>query len=347
MARSTMLAAVLHGPRDVRVEQRQVTEPGPRDVLVEVSHCGVCGSDLHLVLEGWGRPGSVGGHEWSGRVVAVGDDVQRYAVGDAVVGGAELPCGECPGCGAGRPSLCVRRQAVGSGGDDGAFAELIRRDERMVEQVPDGLDLRSAALAEPLAVAMHAVARSGVEAGQRALVTGAGPIGALAVVALGLQGVTDIVVSEPNPARRALASRLGATKVVAPDVLEVPTVAEPSRVVSDAVDVALECSGKAAAMVAACAQLTRGGTLVLVGAGMDRPRFDPNRILINELVVTGAFEYEANGIADALAVLASGAIDVAAMVEPEDVSLADLPTAMDKLGSGDLPGKVLVAPSMR
>ncbi len=194
---------------------------------------------------------------------------------------------------------------------------------------------------------MHAVARSGVQAGQRALVTGAGPIGALVVVALGLRGVTDILVSEPNPARRALASRLGATEVVGPGDLEVPTVAEPSRVVSDAVDVALECSGKDAAMVAACAQLNRGGTLVLVGAGMDRPRFDPNRILINELVITGAFEYDANGIAAALAVLASGTVDVAAILEPEDVSLADLSTAIDKLGSGDLPGKVLVAPALR
>ncbi len=317
--------------------------PGPRQVVVEVSHCGICGTDLHMVVEGWGRPGSVGGHEWSGTVVATGADVSAVAVGDAVVGGPPPACGTCEPCRADRPSLCLDRSAPGTIGHDGAFARYVCADERAVVPVPDGLDLRSAALAEPLAVALHAVTRSGVRAGQRALITGAGPIGSLAIVALLARGVTDIVVSEPNPARQALASELGAT-VVEPSALEVPSIAEPSRVVDGATDVALECSGKAAAMVAACAQLRRGGTLVLVGSGIEPPAFDPNRILLNELVITGAFEYDAHGIADALALLAAGDAPFDALVESTDIGLDALLPTMRDLAAGRIARKVLVAP---
>ncbi len=341
---TTMPAAVLHGPGDVRVEDRPVPQAGARQVVVEVSHCGICGTDLHMAIEGWGRPGSVGGHEWSGTVAATGDDVTRVAVGDAVVGGPTPACDRCEPCRAGRPSLCMTRGTPGvEAGADGAFARYVLADERAVVPVPAGLDLRTAALAEPLAVALHAVTRSGVAAGQRALVTGAGPIGTLAVVALQARGVTDIVVSEPHPLRQELARRLGAV-VVDPSDLEVPSIAEPNRVVDGAVDVALECSGRAEAMVAAAAQLRRGGTLVLVGTGVEPPRFDPNRILLNELVVTGAFEYDAGGIDDAVALLASGGADVRTLVEPDDVGLDGLLDAMQGLHAGRVAGKVLVSP---
>jgi threonine dehydrogenase-like Zn-dependent dehydrogenase len=100
-----MRAAVYHGQRELAVEEVPVPEVGERDVLLEVSHCGICGSDLHFVLEGWGRPGSVEGHEFSGRVVAVGPDVARWQVGDELIGGPTPRCGECEPCRAGRPSL--------------------------------------------------------------------------------------------------------------------------------------------------------------------------------------------------------------------------------------------------
>ncbi|HEU5085755.1 MAG TPA: alcohol dehydrogenase catalytic domain-containing protein [Acidimicrobiales bacterium] len=339
----TMPAAVLHGPGDLRVEQRPVPVPGPHDVVVEVSHCGVCGTDLHMVVEGWGRPGSVGGHEWSGTVVAVGSDVSTPAVGDAVVGGPPPGCGTCTPCHARQPSLCLDRAQPGDEDGDGAFARYVRAHRDAVVPVPAGLDLRIAALAEPLAVALHAVTRSGVRPGQRALVTGAGPIGALAVVALRARGVGEVLVSEPSPARQALAERLGAT-VVDPASFDVPNIAEPARIVTDAVDVALECSGKRPAMEAAFTQLRRGGTLVLVGTGIEAPRLDPNRMILNELVVTGAFEYDADGIAEALDLLASGTADVGALIEPEDVGLDELGAAMVDLAAGRIAGKVLVAP---
>jgi threonine dehydrogenase-like Zn-dependent dehydrogenase len=124
----------------------------------------------------------------------------------------------------------------------------------------------------------------------------------------------------------------------------VPTIAEPGLVVEGAVDVVLECSGTAAAMEAGLAQLVRSGTLVLVGAGMEPPRFDPNRILLNELVVTGAFTYDQGGLEQALDLLASGGVPVDELLEPGVVALDGLLDAMVGLAEGRLAGKVLVRP---
>jgi threonine dehydrogenase-like Zn-dependent dehydrogenase len=337
-------AAVLRRAGELDVVDVPDPVAGPGEVVVEVRHCGVCGSDLHMVLEGWGQPGSIEGHEWVGVVRSVGDGVDRWQPGDAVVGGAPRSCGRCAACSDGRPSLCAERAEPGVTAVQGAFAELKSADAAELVAVPDGLGLRDAALAEPLAVALHGITRSGAGPGDRVLVSGCGPIGALTVAALVAMGVDDVVVSEPAPGRQSLAVKLGAD-VVDPRRLDVPTIAEPGRVVADAVDVAIECSGKAGAMEAALGQLRRGGTLVLVGAGIDPPRFDPNRILLNELVVTGAFTYDADGFQRALALLERRVIPVEILVEPGDVTLDGLLDAMRRLASGETAGKVLVHPN--
>lgn len=344
----TMAAAVYHGPHDVRVEQWPLPEPGPGEVLVETGWCGVCGTDLHTVIDGWGRPGFVPGHEWSGTVVSVGDEVTAVTPGDRVVGGPDPTCGECAPCRAGRPSLCAERGMPGAIGGEvfqGAFARYVKTSEASAVKVPDGVDLRAAALTEPLAVALHAITLSGIREGQRAFVTGAGPIGALIIAALKAKGVDDIEVSEPTEARRDLATRLGASKVVAPDDLDVPTVAEPMRLRADPFEAAFECSGKAAAMEAALTQLGRAGTLVLVGTGMQPPQFDGNRILLNELVITGAYEYDAGGFPAALDLLASGKLPVDTLVEADDVPLGGLLDAFERLARGEIAGKVLIRPT--
>lgn len=341
-----MAAAVLQGKGRLAIEDVPVPAVGPDDVLVEVSHCGVCGSDLHMVLDGWGRRGSVGGHEWSGVVVAVGTDVTRWTVGDAVVGGPTPRCGRCRECMAGRPSLCAARDTPGGEEERGAFARYIKVDQRGLLRVPDGLSLREAALAEPLAVALHGITNSGVRPGERVLVTGAGPIGALSIAALVAMGIDDITVSEPAPVRQQLTRALGATRVVAPDELEDPGPFEPGRVVDDAFDVVLECSGVGAAMEAGLAQLRRTGRLVLVGAGMAQPRFDPNRILLNELSITGAFCYDADGFERAIELLASGAVPAALLAEADDVPLTGALAAMEDLAGGRIAAKVLIAPGL-
>lgn len=339
-----MPAAVLKGPGRLEVEQVDVPAVGAGDVLVEVDLCGVCGSDLHMVLEGWGQPGSWQGHEWVGRIAAVGADVTRWSPGDVVVGGPPVRCGTCASCVAGRPSLCSDRDTPGIGGEQGAFAtfKLSAADE--VLPMPPGIDARAAALAEPLAVALHGIHQGRVQPGQRVLVLGAGPIGALTIAALRAIGVDDVTCAEPGAARQALAAEVGASLVLHPADLVVPSIAEPGLVVDDAVDVVLECSGNRKAMEAGLAQLVRGGTLVLVGAGIDPPRFDPNRILLNELVITGAFTYDQGGFEEALDLLASGQLPVEALLEPDEVPLDGLLDAMRDLAEGRRAGKVLVRP---
>ncbi len=340
----TMRVAVYTRPGEIEVEDRPIPAVDDHDVLLEVSHCGICGSDIHFVLEGWGHPGSIEGHEYSGRVVAVGDAVTSWKIGDEVVGGPSQRCGECEFCLAGRPSLCLGRGAAGEGpGSDGAFAEYIRVREQELLRVPDGVGLREAALAEPLAVALHGLTRGEVHAGQRVLITGAGPIGALSAAAAKLRGVTDIIVSEPHAERRALIERLG---IVAIDPSELTPPPSPNYIVDEPFDVALECSGNAAAMELALTQLRRAGTLVFVGAGMKSPRLDGNRILLNELTVTGSFIYDADGFERALEMLADPAFPSAELIEADDVSLDGLLDALRGLVGGELAAKVMIVPRL-
>jgi (R,R)-butanediol dehydrogenase/meso-butanediol dehydrogenase/diacetyl reductase len=323
-----MRAAVYKGDRKVEVEEYPVPDLGPDDVLLEVSHCGVCGSDIHFVLEGWGRPNSVGGHEYTGTVAAVGSGVRGWAVGDPAVGGPSVRCGECVYCRAGRPSLCAGRGSVGEGGDfQGAFADYVRAPAAELLHLPDGVSIRHAALTEPLAVALHGITRAGVQPGERVLVTGGGPIGTLTIAALVQRGITDIVLSEPAAVRREL---------------RVPR--SPNQIVDEPFEVALECSGHAAAMEQCLGQLQRTGRLVLVGAGIKPPRFDPSRILLNELVITGAFCYDADGFDRALELLAEPGFPRDLLIEPQDVDLGGLLGAIEMLGAGELPAKVMIAP---
>jgi (R,R)-butanediol dehydrogenase/meso-butanediol dehydrogenase/diacetyl reductase len=339
-----MPAAVFKGPGEIEVEQVPVPEIGTDEVLVAVELCGICGSDLHMVLEGWGVPGSWHGHEWIGTIAAVGDTVTRWRPGDTVVGGPGLRCGQCRMCKANRPSLCEVSSTPGMGVEHGAFATYKVAPAAQVLLMPEGLDPRAAALAEPLSVALHGIHQGTTQPGDRVLVLGAGPIGALSIAALRAMGVDDVRCAEPSPTRQELAASVGATRVFHPEQLEVPNMAEPMRMVDDAVDVVLECSGKAKAMEAGLAQLVKAGTLVLVGAGIERPRFDPNRILLNELVVTGANTYDHDGFEQALALLASGLLPIAHLVEPEEVPLDGVLDAMRGLAEGRTAGKVLVRP---
>jgi threonine dehydrogenase-like Zn-dependent dehydrogenase len=340
---TTMPAAVFMGLRDVAVEDRPTPVPGPDELLLEVSHCGICGSDLHFLIEWGGKSGAIEGHEFSGTVAAVGADVTGWAVGDRAIGGPSPKCGKCEYCLLQRTSLCTERNSVG--GNDawqGAFARYKTVHAAEALPVPDGLSLKHAALTEPLAVALHGITQGGgARPGTRWLVTGGGPIGFLSVAALKALGVEDVVVSEPKESRRALCEKLGA-RVVDPADLETP--AMPFDTVAEPFDVALECSGNGRAQESALAQLKRGGTLVLVGAGMARPKFDPNRILLNELVITGAFVYDYDGFPRALELLASGKLPNDLLVEQEDYPLNRLLDAAIGLHEGDLAAKAMVVP---
>ncbi len=284
------------------------------------------------------------GHEYSGRIVALGDAVRGWSVGDAMIGGPGRRCGECRQCLSGRPSLCEARFTPGTGQPrrNGAFARYVAVDESELVPVPGGLPLRTAALTEPLSVAVHAVTVAGAKPGDRVLVTGAGPIGLLVIAVLRAQGVEEVVVSEPGRLRRELAQKVGAAGALEPEALARP--AMPMDLIDEPFDVAIECSGKGAAQEAALTQLGRASTLCLVGAGMDGARFETNRILLNELVVTGSNEYADGDYERALELLVSGRIPTGLLIEEHDVGLDDLLPAMRRLASGEIAGKVMVIP---
>lgn len=346
---SAMPVAVYQGGGEVAVEQRPVPPIDAGQVLVEVSHCGICGSDLHMIVEGWGKPGFVGGHEYTGVIAAVGGGVDGWAVGDEIVCGVSPRCGRCRGCREGRPSQCDNRDGSVTDADadvEGAFARYARVDARALMRLPDGLSRRDAALAEPLAVALHGITRGGVGPDDSVMVVGAGPIGALSVAALVARGLGPITVVEPGEARRRLATDLGADRVVAPDALEVFPMWEPDRIAADAVDVVLECSGKKVAIESGFNQLRRGGRLVMVGAGIEPPSFDPNRMILNELSVTGSFVYDADGFERALELLASGSVRTDLLIDPVDVSLDRLGDALAGLAEGRIAGKAMVVPTI-
>lgn len=338
MRGSTMRAAVYRQPGRVDIAEVAMPDTTQGAALVEIDYCGICGTDLHMMLDGWGTPGSVFGHEWSGRVVDPGGS--SLPPGTTVVGLPSAECGACDRCRTGRTSLCRNRPGAGVSLDRGAFARYVSADPRRLVEVPDGVDARAAAYTEPLAVALHAVTLSGIASGDTAVVFGAGPIGA-AIIAILRSRRIEVGAIEPGMRRADLATRLGAS-VLPPDDLDPP--AHPGEVRPDAVDVVFETSGARVAAEAGLGRLDGGGTLVLVGTGLDHPRLDTNRIILNELRVTGAFNYDAGGFRAALDLIGGGHLPLDDLIEPETVDLDGLLPAMQQLRAGDLPGKVMVTP---
>jgi len=342
-----MAAAVYQSPGVITVEDRPVPHPGPGQVLVRVHHCGICGSDIHQLRDGWGfKPGAVAGHEWTGSIAAMGDDVDNWSIGERVVGGPSPKCGLCRRCAEGKPSQCENRGGLITDNNDGAFAQFILVRAAGVLRLPDELSARHAALAEPLAVALHGITRSGIAPGDTAMVIGAGPIGALSVAALRHMGIDHITVVEPSEGRKELARKIGASEVIDPSELESFPSWEPERISSRAVHVVLECSGKKEAIEIGFHQLRRGGTLVMVGAGIEHPTFDPNRMILNELHVCGSFVYDLGGFERALELLTTEDFPNDLLIDSTDVPLNGVADALEALATGRIAGKVMVVPEV-
>jgi 2-desacetyl-2-hydroxyethyl bacteriochlorophyllide A dehydrogenase len=341
----TMPAAVYVGEGAIEVRDVAVPGLGPDQVRIAVSHCGICGTDLHLVLENMGRPGSGLGHEWSGTIAAVGADVTAWTVGDRVVAGPQPGCGQCRACRRGRPSVCLNQPAPTGEptGHRGAFAPYTTVSASRLLRIPDSLPTRAAALTEPTAVALHAATLSGVTPEDRVLVTGAGPVGMLVTAVLKAQGVDDITVSEPAPARRERALAVGAARVITPGDLPPAT---RGAVAADAYSVVFECSGRGEAAEAALDQLDYAATFVFVGTSMQYPRVNHNRVIILESTILGAYNYDADGFARALELLASGRMPLDALIEPDDVPLDGLFDVMLRCAAGEMPGKVMIRPEV-
>jgi 2-desacetyl-2-hydroxyethyl bacteriochlorophyllide A dehydrogenase len=337
-----MPAAVYVGDGRIAVEQVPRPDPGPGEVLVEIAECGICGSDLHMVMERYAKPGAILGHEWSGTVVAAPDGA-GWSPGDRVVGNPAPGCGVCRPCRRGRPSVCLNRAAADFVGYRGAFCQFKTVGTEGLIRIPDSLPTRVAALAEPMAITLHALRLADVHADDRVLVTGAGPVGLLLVAVLRAQGISDITVSEPSAVRRQQALDVGANRVVEPDELEPPPMVLP---VAEPFQVVFECSGHASAAEAGFGQLDYAGTLVIVGTGFEPPRINQNRMIIFELEIIGAYNYNDEGFQPAVDLLDSGALPFDALIEPDNVPLSDVMVSMERLARGEIPSKVMVQPSL-
>jgi (R,R)-butanediol dehydrogenase/meso-butanediol dehydrogenase/diacetyl reductase len=337
-----MPAAVYVGDGKIAVEEVPSPEPGPGEVLVEIAECGICGSDLHMVLEKYARPGAILGHEWSG-VVVESPGGSGWSPGDRVVGNPTPGCGTCRPCRRGRPSVCLHRAPADFAGYSGAFCRYKKVAADGLIRIPDSLPTRVAALAEPMAITLHALRLADLNPNDRVLVTGAGPVGLLLVAVLRAQGISDITVSEPSAVRRKQALEVGATRVVTPDKLEQPPMVRP---VKEPYAVVFECSGSASAAEAGFGQLDYAGTLVIVGTGFEPPRINQNRMIIFELEIIGAYNYNDEGFQPAVDLLDSGTLPFEALIEPQNVPLSEVMVSMERLALGEIPSKVMVQPGL-
>jgi L-iditol 2-dehydrogenase len=305
--------AVLTAPGELVVQQRPRPEPGPGQVLVQVRSVGVCGSDTHYYEHG--RIGRfvvesplVLGHEASGVIVEVGEGVTGRPVGQRVSIEPGVPDLTCTQCLSGRYNLCPQMRFFATPPVDGAFAEYVAVHAAFAHPVPDGLSDDAAALLEPLSVGIWACRKGGVTAGSRVLVTGAGPIGLVSVQAARAFGATEVLVSDVNPARLALAGELGATGVVDARASSV-TDLDPAP------DVLLECSGHPPAIADGIRALAPAGRAVLVGMGGTEVPLPLSVVQERELEVTGTFGLDQ--AADALTAGRSDATAVKAVVRPQ------------------------------
>ena len=301
-------AAVLYAPHDVRIEERPVPKPGPREVLIEIKAVGVCGSDVHYYEHG--RIGSyvvrqplILGHEASGIIVDVGEGVNKGRVGERVAIEPGIPDGVCEQCRSGRYNLCPNVRFFGTPPIDGAFTNYVTIPESFAYKLPDQMSDEEGALIEPLSVGLWACRKAMLRGADHVLITGAGPVGVLALkVALAL-GATQITMTDVSPQRLEMGRKLGATRTV--NVAETPL----TNVGVEA-DVLIECSGNQKALMDGIRSLRPAGKAVAVGMSPGEEVSVPMSFLQNrEITLTGTFRY-ANTYADAIALVATGRIDL-------------------------------------
>ena len=316
-----MLAAVLHGVKDLRIEQRPVPRPEPGMLLVRVRRAGVCGTDVHYFEEM--RFGSfpvtapfILGHELTGEVVALGQGVQETLLGQRVVVNPSRQCGHCDYCRSGRGNLCRNVRMLGSASTrpptDGAFCQYLALGAEQCFPIGPEVDDGIAALMEPLAVALHSVRRGGPVAGKQVIVTGGGPIGLLCVIVARAYGATTVALSDPLEHRRAMAVQCGADAVL--DPLAASFREDVARLCGDGFDLMFEASGAAPAARMAFEILCRGGTLVQIGV-FSAPEFSLpfNQLMIRELQLVGSFRY-GNVFEEGIRLLTAGRLDLRPLV---------------------------------
>ncbi|MDQ4502538.1 NAD(P)-dependent alcohol dehydrogenase [Sinomonas sp. ASV322] len=329
-------AAVLHAARDIRVEDRPLPPLGVRDVLVEMKSGGICGSDMHYFADGQNgtnvlQKPTVLGHEAAGVIIASGEE-SALEPGTAVVIEPSLPCGTCATCLSGHSNVCPNGRCFGSPPTDGLFARHTVVPASSVHVLPDAIPAEIGAAVEPLAVAVWAVERAQVEPGHRVLVTGAGPIGLLVVQVLAARGVREIVVTDVNDARLAVAAGLGAT-----DAVNTAT----QHLAAAGFDCLIECSGVTRALADGILALRPAARAVVVGQAKAAVDGIPLGFLQRyEIDLVTAFRYN-NAFPTAIELAASGKVDLRSIIT-STYPLSDVAAALEAPVSDPSNLKVLI-----
>jgi L-idonate 5-dehydrogenase len=336
-----MRAVVIHAANDLRVQDWPEPSCGPGEALVRIKAGGICGSDLHYYHDGgFGtvrvRAPMPLGHEIAGVVEAVGEGVSHLAIGQRVAVNPSRPCGQCRYCREGQRQHCLDMRFMGSAMRfphvEGGFREFVCVDAAQAVPIADGLTIGEAAMAEPLAVCLHAARRAGPLQGKRVLVTGAGPIGMLCMLVARQGGAAEVVMTDVAKPPLATALKLGADAAL--NVAEDREALKPWAADKGAFDVLFECSGNQAALKGALEVVRPGGIIVQVGIGGDMT-LPMNVIVAKEFELRGTFRFEPE-FALAVDLMGKGLIDVKPLISatmPFTDAVAAFDLATDKTRS--------------
>ncbi|NJD27497.1 MAG: L-threonine 3-dehydrogenase [Chloroflexi bacterium] len=326
----------------LRLETVPDPQIGINDVLIRVHKTGICGTDLHI--ESWDpwaaktiKPPLIVGHEFVGHIVEVGSNVSDFHPGDLVSGEGHVTCGRCRHCMAGQRHLCPNTLGLGVG-RDGAFAEYVALPMTNIWHHWPGVDEEVAAIFDPFGNAVHTALAFEVH-GEDVLISGAGPIGLMAIAVVRHAGARFVVVSEPHAFRRALAARMGATRVVDPTGQDLKDVQLQLGMV-EGFDVALEMSGTAAALRGAIANMAHGGRIAVLGIPTGEISLDVNTIVFNQLTLRGIYGRQMYETWYQMAVLVSAGIDIKPVITHR-FPYSEFEAAFAAARSGDS-GKVIM-----
>jgi len=291
-----MKTIVIHAAKDLRLEEREVPEPGPGEVEIAIATGGICGSDLHYYNHGgFGavrlKEPMILGHEVAGHVSKLGPGVDGLQIGQQVAISPSRPCYACRYCQEGRHNQCLNMRFYGSAMPfphiQGAFRQVLVVNQRQCAAA-DGLTPGEAAMAEPLAVCLHATRRAGEMLGKRVLVTGCGPIGVLCIISARRAGAAEIVATDLADFTLKMAKENGADRAI--NMAANPDGLKAYEADKGSFDVLYECTGVAAALAGGIAALRPGGVIIQLGLGGDM-HVPVQSITAKELQLRGSFRF--------------------------------------------------------
>ncbi|MCM5554294.1 zinc-binding dehydrogenase [Pleomorphomonas sp. NRK KF1] len=335
-----MKAVRLYAAGDLRVEDI-APPPAPKseEVRIAVTAAGICGSDLHNFRTGpWiSRSPSVAGHEFAGTVRVLGEGVVGLSVGDAVVADSRVTCGVCAACRGGRPNVCEKLGFVGEA-CDGGFAEEVVLPATLLVKAPAEVEAAALAMAEPLAVALHAVKRLAVPAGSPVLIAGCGPIGGLAALVLAERNDGPLLVADRNADRAARVAEVTGARVV-----DLTADAVSAALGGASLLAVLDATGSPAVIDGLLDLVSPGGTLALVGIGHGSLAVDPVRLVEREIALAGCHAFTTE-LPEAVALMPKLESRLLALID-ETIHLADVPAAYERLLAGRSVGlKTIIKP---